>query len=191
MQRGEFRLELAPRLFHERTPGHVHQTSSRRAPRVRQNAVRGDGMQPDQTKTQILSRTGRGRASRGDDPRNGGVQLKPNSQTGTMRDHESYGTQGEAKRVHAQRTEAYNDPEGETGKGGRGEEGRREGERSEMPNAAERRLALNTSCTSTAGHARGGKQQVLHKPPQQGGRGGRSRSSPRPHSTATRLGAVD
>ena len=44
-----------------------------------------------------------------------------------MRDHESYGTQGEAKRVHAQRTEAYNDPVGKVKRGRAGEERERQG----------------------------------------------------------------
>ena len=48
-----------------------------------------------------------------------------------MRDHESYGTQGEAKRVHAQRTEAYNDPVGKVKRGRAGEERERQRERTE------------------------------------------------------------
>eukprot|EP00959_Pyramimonas_sp_CCMP1952_P211215 4420208-Pyramimonas_sp.AAC.1 len=64
----------------------------------------------------------------------------------------------------------------------RGKEGQRKG----MPNAAERLLALDKSCTGTAEHARRGKQQQLHKPLRQGGQGraeaeARHGHTPQPH----------
>ena len=66
-------------------------------------------------------------------------------------------------------------------RGGRNRKRKEGGERSEMPNAAalRKRLARDTSCTSTAGHA--GSSRHNAGCTGRAGRAGESRSSPRPH----------